>query len=263
MKRRMHGAVSLLGIVFAIASGNAVAGDDSPTISWSTGLEYSSGTYGGTEDIEDLYLPLKGRLKFDRVSFDLTVPYLSVRAPAFTTVTEPGGETVPGSGEIVTETGLGDVIAGITIYDVAYSEDLGIALDLAGKIKFGTADETKGLGTGEQDFTIRADLYKFYEQFTLLTSAGYKFRGDPADIDLDNVLLGSFGGVYMPNENTSLGLIYDYRESALIDSDAISELCAFAARQIDDRWIVQFYAFTGFSDSSADWGAGIQIELGP
>lgn len=263
MNRRMHGAVSLLGIVFAISSSNAVAGDDSPTISWSTGLEYSSGTYGGTDDIEDLYVPIKGRLKFDRVSFELTVPYLSVRAPAFTTVTEPGGETVPGSGEIVTESGLGDVIAGMTIYDVAYSEELGVALDLTGKIKFGTADETKGLGTGEQDFTIRADLYKFFEQFTLLTSAGYKLRGDPAGIDLENVLLGSLGGVYMSSETTSLGLIYDYRESALIDGDNISELSAFAARQIDDRWAVQFYAFTGFSDSSADWGAGIQFELAP
>jgi hypothetical protein len=259
----MRGAVSLLGIVFAISSGNTVAGDDSPTISWSTGLEFSSGTYGGSDDIEDLYLPMKGRLNFDRVSFDLTVPYLSVRAPAFTTISGPGGEAVPGSGELVTESGLGDIIAGITIYDVAYSEELDIALDLAGKIKFGTADETRGLGTGKQDFTVRADLYKFFEQFTLLTSAGYKLRGDPADIDLDNVLLGSFGGVYLPSDNTSLGLIYDYRESALIDGDAISELSAFTSRQIGDRWAVQFYAFTGFSDSSADWGAGIQFKLAP
>ena len=263
MNSRIHGAVSLLGIVFAISSSNAVAGDDNPTISWSTGLEYSSGTYGGTDDIEDFYVPLKGRLKLDRVAFDLTVPYLSVRAPAFTTITEPGGEIVPGSGEIVTESGVGDVIAGITVYDVAYSEELGVALDLSGKIKFGTADDTKGLGTGEQDYTIRADLYKFYEQFTLLTSAGYKFRGDPAGIDLENVLLGSLGGVYMPGDNTSLGLIYDYRESALIDGDAISELCFFTARQMDDKWTVQLYAFTGFSDSSADWGAGIQFELAP
>ena len=90
-----------------------------------------------------------------------------------------------------------------------------------------------------------------------LAQAGYSLH------DLDDVLLGSLGGVYMPNDDTSLGLIYDYRESSLISSDAISELCAFAARQLDDRWSVQFYAFTGFSDSSADWGAGIQFELAP
>ena len=263
MNRRMHGAVGLLGIVFAFLSGTAMAGDDSPTIRWSTGVEYSTGTYGGTADIEDLYVPLKGRLKFGRVSFNLTVPYLSIRAPAFTTITEPGGDIVPGSGEIITESGLGDVIVGMTIYDVAYSDELGIALDLTGKIKFGTADEARGLGTGEQDYTVRADVYKFFEQFTLLTSAGYKLRGDPVDIDLKNVLLGSFGGVYMPSEDTSLGLIYDYRESALTDGDDIAELSAFASRQIDDRWAVQFYVFTGFSDGSADWGGGIQFELAP
>ena len=59
MNRRMHGAVSLLGIVFAISSGGAVADDGNPAISWSTGLEYSSGTYGGAADIEDLYIPHK------------------------------------------------------------------------------------------------------------------------------------------------------------------------------------------------------------
>lgn len=253
-------AAALVAAAFFLLTSIGVAADDNvPNITWSSGLEYSSGTYGGDADIEDLYLPLTMGLNFERMSLDLTVPYLSVRAPGGTTVTGPGGEPVPGSGQTVTEGGLGDVIAGITIYDVMYSNDLGLALDVTGRVKFGTADVDKGLGTGETDFTLRADLYKYLEQFTLLGSVGYKFRGDPADIDLEDVLVGSLGAIYHASDTRSLGVIFDYRESAIAYNDAVSELSAFVSQEFSDTWSVQFYVFTGFTDSSSDWGGGLLL----
>ena len=44
---------TLLALAFALASAGAAA----QSMTWSTGLEYSSGDYGGTEDIEDFYVP--------------------------------------------------------------------------------------------------------------------------------------------------------------------------------------------------------------
>jgi len=253
-------AAALVAAAFFLLTSIGVAAEDNvPNITWSSGLEYSSGTYGGDADIEDLYLPLTMGLNFERMSLDLTVPYLSVRAPGGTTVTGPGGEPVPGSGQTVTEGGLGDVIAGITIYDVMYSNDLGLALDVTGRVKFGTADVDKGLGTGETDFTLRADLYKYLDQFTLLGSVGYKFRGDPADIDLEDVLVGSLGAIYHASDTRSLGVIFDYRESAIAYNDAVSELSAFVSQEFSDTWSVQLYVFTGFTDSSSDWGGGLLL----
>ncbi|MGB5722329.1 MAG: hypothetical protein WBM34_16680 [Woeseiaceae bacterium] len=254
-------AAGLFGIVFIAMSTNAQAEDEVSAISWSTGIEYSTGTYGGTEDIEDTYVPVTVRIRTERAAFELTVPYLSVTAPAGTTITDPGNQPVPGSGPTVTESGMGDIIAGATLYDVLYSDALGMALDLTGKIKFGTADKDKGLGTGEQDFTVRADVYKFFEQFTLMGSAGYKFRGDPADVDLDNVILGSIGGALTVTDDTRIGLMFDYRESAIAESDDVSELSAFLAHNWNDTWHMQLYAFSGFTDSSADWGVGILFEI--
>jgi hypothetical protein len=262
MNKFSYAAAALAAVSLMLTTSSATADDDTARFIWSTGIEYSTGTYGGVDDIEDLYIPLQGRIDFERVSFDLTLPYLSVRAPAGTTVTDANGEPIPGSGEVITESGLGDVIAGVTLYDLVYSRDLGIAIDLTGKIKFGTADAARGLGTGEQDYTVRTDLYKFFDQFTLLGSAGFKFRGDPADLDLENVWLGSVGGVYLPNEITSIGLIYDYRESAFAGGDAIAELSGFISRQIADKWSIQFYAFTGIGDSGADRGLGISLSTG-
>ena len=261
MNTRNRCAVVMPGIVFAILSAAASAQGSESAIRLSTGLEYSSGDYGGTETIEDLYVPVIGGVSYGRMSFEITVPYLSVTAPAGTTITEPGGEPVSGSGTTTTESGLGDIIAGATFYDVFYSIDHDIAVDLTGKIKFGTADENKGLGTGEQDYTLRVDLFKFFEQFTLSGSAGYKFRGDPVHQDLENVFLGSIGGVFAANDKARYGLIYDYRESALPDGDAVSEVSAFLSRALSDTWRLQFYAFTGFSDSSPDWGGGILVSV--
>lgn len=254
-------AAGWFGIALFTLCACAQAAEGDSAISWTTGIEYSSGTYGGTEDIEDLYVPVIARITGDRLAVELTVPYLSVTGPSGTAITDPGDEPIPGSGPVTTESGMGDIILGATLYDVIYSDSYGVALDLTGKIKFGTADEAKGLGTGEQDFTLRADLYKYLEQLTLLASAGYKFRGDPSGLDLENVLLGSVGGAMAVSDSTQFGLIYDYRESALVDGDALSEMSIFVSHDWSDNWHLQIYAFSGFSDSSPDWGLGVLFEI--
>lgn len=262
MNSRMQGAGALLAFATLMASANSLADESGVVVSWSTGVEISSGTYGGTEDIEDLYLPIIARVDLDRLSFELTVPYLSSKAPVGTTGIGVGDDPVPGSGPIATESGVGDVIAAFTLYDVFNSVRHDLALDLTGRIKFGTADESKGLGTGEQDFTARADLFKFFDRITLLGSAGYKFRGDPPDLELENVLLGSVGGVYALTADSRVGLVYDYRESALASGDHVSELSAFLSRRLNDSWQIQLYGFKGFGDSAADWGAGVLLKIG-
>jgi hypothetical protein len=161
---------------------------------------------------------------------------------------------------MTTESGLGDIIGSVTVYDVLRSSRMNIAMDLTGKVKFGTADEDKGLGTGKNDYTVQADVYKFMDDFTLLGSIGYRLRGDPEDIDLDNVLIASLGGIYWFTPDVSGGLFFDFRESAISGNDSIQELSAFVSRRISENWKLQFYALTGFTDSSPDWGGGIQVK---
>jgi len=256
MNSQANGAAVLVAAALALAGGSTIAQDNSANISWATGLEYATGTYGGTEDIEELYLPINVRADFDRVSVSITVPYLSVQAPAGSTLPDIGGELIDDPGTVTTESGLGDVIASATVYDVFYSDNYDVALDLTGKIKFGTADLDKGLGTGEHDYTMRADLYKFFDGFTLMGSAGYKWRGDPAGVDLDDVMLGSIGGLFSVSEKSRIGVFYDYRESAIPGNDAVSEVSVLVSRHMSENWQIQFYGFTGFSDSSVDWGTG-------
>ena len=109
------------------------------------GAEYTTGDYGGDESVDEFYLPVTATVDFARVGLRLTVPFLSVRAPEFTTITGPDGQPVIGEGPTTTESGLGDVLASITVFDVLSAGGGDFALDLTGKVKFGTADVDKGL----------------------------------------------------------------------------------------------------------------------
>lgn len=75
-----------------------------------------------------------------------TVPYLSVRAPVGTIITNSQGQAVVGEGAISTKNGLGDIVAGITFYDLHVNKSLDMVMDATAKVKVGTADEIKDMG---------------------------------------------------------------------------------------------------------------------
>jgi len=60
-------------------------------------------------------------------------------------------------------------------------------LDVAGNIKFGTADANKNLGTGENDYSAQLDGYYTFSKTTLFATAGYKVIGAPAGITVNNM----------------------------------------------------------------------------
>lgn len=260
MKLTLVRIVPLLGCLIMFDGTEALAQDDDTRFTLSGGMDFTSGRYGGDVDIEEFYAPLTMTVESGRVGYRLTVPYLSVRAPEGTVIFDPGGEPVPGSGDIVTESGLGDVIGSVTLYDVINNRQLGFAMDLTGKVKFATADEDKGLGTGENDYSVQADFYKFADRLTLLGSMGYKFRGEPTGIDLSDTFMASVGGTYKFSTDVRGGLIFDYRESAISNGDSIQELTGFVSRRIGENWRFQVYAIAGFTDSTPDWGGGVQIK---
>ena len=100
--------VAVAAVVLASADGTAR--EPGADLRISSGVEYSTGKYGGTDDIEELYVPFTFRIGLDRVGLRLTVPYLRVAAPNDTVITDPGTEPLPGSGASVTEGGLGDAV---------------------------------------------------------------------------------------------------------------------------------------------------------
>ena len=169
-KHLVPGSVAALLAATGLASAQQqpaaadTASVQSGSFSLTTGVDYSTGKYGGTSSTDILYVPLTGAYEMDKWLFKLTVPYISVTGP---------GNVVRGIGIIKnkapgprkTQSGLGDVVAGVTrnLIDVTSS---GTLIDLTGKIKFGTADAGKGLGTGENDYAAQVDLTQTVSRLT-------------------------------------------------------------------------------------------------
>ncbi len=92
------------------------------------------------------------------------------------------------------ETGFGDIKIGAKykILDDYLGQKVGLALK--GKIKFGTADENKGLGTGTTGGGIDLILSKNIKYAAdLHASIGYEFEGDPTGVNLANAFKWGFG----------------------------------------------------------------------
>lgn len=230
---------------------------ESGTFTLTTGYDYSSGEYGDDEETEISAIPLAAKYELDRWTFKVTIPYIRITGP---------GDVVPSIGQITqtpgrnrtTETGWGDTVASAT-YSFYPSMVQGMVIDLTGKVKFDTADEDKGLGTGENDYATQIDVYKVFGKFTAIAGVGYRVYGNPSYATLDNVFYGSVGGAYKLTQKTSVGAIYDYRPRITDAGSEISEVLSFVSHKLSDQWKMQAYFVKGFSDGSPDYGGGAML----
>jgi len=231
------------------------------------GVDYSSGDYGQTDDTQMLYLPFT--LKYESLPWglQLTVPWLSIAGSGTVVGGIDGGIVIGGHGAIgghgkrqrqTTESGLGDVVAGVSFaLDTLWG--FGPLVDLTAKTKFATADETRGLGTGENDYSLQVDIANSYGRFTPFGTLGYKFMGDPPDFDLNDVLFASAGVDYWFHPALSGGVSFDFRESSSLASTDAEELLTYLNWKFTDRWSVNGYGVLGLSDGSPDSAIGVQL----
>jgi len=223
-----------------------------------TGAEYITGKFGGTESVDQLYIPVTARYTTNWYSVRLTIPYISLTAPTGTV--QADGTIIPGTGPIVTESGIGDVVASATYRDAFNTEVASdYAVDFTAKVKFGTADPDKGLGSGENDYTVQTELYKFKDRTMLFGILGYKFRGDPPGVNLNNSWIAYVGGDYRLTPAFRAGVDFYYQEALFTGSDDQMEISAFLRYRLSNTQYLRSYLLTGFGDASPDWGVGMFI----
>ena len=223
------------------------------------GVEYTNGTYGSSQSTHVVYAPVTAKLENGVHTAKLILPYLVVSTPAggdIIAIDDSGRSIRDGDGRLVTESGLGDIVASYG-YNLLDSRASGTIVDMVAKIKFGTADATRGLGTGENDYALQLDGLKTLARFTTLGTLGYKVLGDPVGVNFDNVWFSAVGGAYRYSAQGSIGLIYDYRQAATAAADAQREFTAYLGTKTDSGNRFQVYVLAGLSDSSPDWGAGL------
>lgn len=225
----------------------------------STGVDYSNGDYGSVQDTEIWYAPLTGKYEVENWVFRLTVPYIRITGPRGAVVGGTEGPiVVRGDTQArTTEEGLGDIVGAATYSFFPTSPEMPL-VEFTGKVKFPTADDADGLGTGEFDYTLQTDISKTYGRLTPFGTLGYRFLGDPNGFDLDDVFFLSAGFDYKLAEPWSAGLIYDYRTASSDFADDGNELAPYVSYRVAD-WTFTGYGIVGFTDGSPDEGAGLQV----
>ena len=250
-------AMVLAAGLIAAASPLALCADGVTTVS--AGADYSTGKYGASERTAVLYVPTYAKYETGPWTLKLVVPYIRITGPGNVIGAADNRITLPGAGATRrTETGLGDVVAS-GFYNVLGGRDASLGLDMGVKIKFATADESRGLGTGKNDYSVQADLFKPVGAFTAFGTLGYRWYGDPPGIDLRNVPYAAIGASYRISQPTSAGFVYDWRNRIVQAGARVSELTAYVSRKFSGDWKLQLYAVRGFADGSPDFGAGLTL----
>lgn len=270
----------LVSMVVASALGlymQSACAEDPGHATVSAGFDYSTGNYGTPFNTEIWDVPLSAGYAADRWSVKLTVPFISISG---------ANDVIPGIGRVknsnphgrgrgkgnsgggvmpppVTETsgsasGLGDVVAQAS-YGLVRDDAANFGLDVTGKIKIGTADENKGLGTGKNDYGLGLGAYKGFGAWTLFADAGYTKYGSSTYIPLHGGWNGDLGAGYKLDDANTIGAYYYYRQKISDYGYQLSEGTAYWDHKFGDSLRLQAYALAGFSNGSPDWGAGANV----
>lgn len=262
--RGLCAAVLLLLVGVASA---AAQQDDARWWSLTTSFNYSEGDYGTDDDTTLIYVPVTlGVTPLNWFTLRLTVPY--IRQTSQNVVSTGGGIAVRKEGqgklarpaESTTEDGIGDVLLRASFIVVKEGE---LVPEIAPylKIKFPTADEDRGLGTGEFDEAIGIDLSKRIvgNLFGYLTLA-YTFIGDPPGTDFDDTFGWSVGASYAVTQPFS---VYAFVDGATAISDQADpvELRVGAEYRLTRVVKLTGSVTRGLTDGAADWGVSAGLAL--
>jgi Putative MetA-pathway of phenol degradation len=262
-----------VGIALALLGATPACPEDAPTFAedesrWhlSTSFNYLKGDYGTGKDTEIMYVPFTFGVRLDRFRLSLTVPYL--RQTSQNVVLTGGGvaakkkdtQAAP-STESRTEDGLGDILLRAS-FIVLREQPLLPEIEPYLKIKFPTADEDRGLGTGEFDETIGVDFSKtFLNRLAVYLTLAYTFIGSPPGENFDNSFGWSIGAAFGVAPPFSIFAFLDGSTAIAPGQDNPLELRIGAEYRLIKALKLTGSVMKGLSDGSADWGVSAGLAL--
>ncbi|MDE2028861.1 MAG: transporter [Candidatus Omnitrophica bacterium] len=191
----------------------------SPSYLWgaSSSVTYATGDFGTGTTTDIVYIPVTVSRYFSKGKLDFTIPYVYKRSgPGITLVGGRGFRTNHASDGTSTASGLGDILLKGSYYLLQEEDSDPLNASLIDQIKFPTADDKKGLGTGKFDDAIGTELSKsLNNNWQVFTNLYYTFVGSPSGEDLENQFTFDAGAGYKINSQAWAHLYYE-ESTALI-----------------------------------------------
>ncbi len=259
----------LLAVGLLFCQTGSVLGASTTPLSVSLGFDFASGDYGTDQTTDSTRIPLTiGYTPSDRLDFELVIPYLyqsnnsavslggmhfSVQNSGTTGGGMGGGGGTANSG--TSQSGLGDITLTTGYVLLAEKEQSPMFRPLV-YVKFPTADENKGLGTGAYDFGGGLSLGKGVGNWFTYAEALYIVPGSTASFNPDNYWTYLVSASYALSERLSYGV--DLSGATAAFAGGSNALYAEASL---NYWTSQTgsiggYVSKGLSTGSADYALG-------
>lgn len=250
---------ALTALLFGISTHFAVAQQADIEQALSIGGYFARGDYGEAVDTEIKYVPVTYEWNAGEWGLQFTAPYLQVTGLGNVLVNVGGVTQAVAGAEVTTSSGPGDAIASLIYRVPPWAESVPF-VDLRLDVKLPTADETKGMGTGEVDASVQVDLSQDFSGIVGFATLGYTWRGETTLFPgLADAAFAQVGLALPINNRVNIGAYYDYREAASEFSAESHELLPYVNWQLSEQWSVTGLLSTGFTQASADFGALAQL----
>jgi hypothetical protein len=221
------------------------------------GLYFQSGDYGTEDETRMFYAPFVLGGWYDRFFASLTVPF---EVMDFEDTVLSGGRR-----DSNVESGMGDVwLSGG--FQLLEGTGMRPYVILQGDVKFPTADEERGLGTGEYDFGGRIQAgWSFGGGFRGYVEAGYGSFGEPsyAAASYEGSCMGGLGAGWEAGRGHEIWV--SLRGHTEIEEDTDGALMVYAqyAGPLFSGDRILLIAGLGLADGSPDYlvGASYRIYL--
>jgi hypothetical protein len=234
-------------------------------VTFSTGFDYTKGSYGTPHATKLLYIPFTFLYDADTYSVDATFPYLHQAGPTGQTIV--GGRVIPlgapvlgrATPRIATVHGWGDLVLGGTRYFEGES-DASPVYSLRVQVKFGTANQDIGLGTGKNDYTFSGGVLRLWgDNWVLSGDLGYTRFGSPSGVRLKPAIFASIGGAYRFGDRSRIGLTGYGSGSNLAGTPAPVDVTTYYAFSPSKSMQLRAYLLKGLSQGSANHGFGLSV----
>ncbi|MCK9419957.1 MAG: transporter [Nitrospirae bacterium] len=204
---------------------------------------YKTGDFGTPTTSSLYYLSSTIGYVAPRYDVSVTVPYLSLTNKA--------------SGQSLSESGIGDVILrGGAVFIPEGS--IGFSLNGTMALKLPTADDTKGLGTGETDYGAFLGMHQRIENFKLSLTGGYIKIGDPAAINYNDIYLYGVG-ISRIFGRTNIAASFEGRRAMVPGAENPQEVSVGFFHVLSVDYAIRGSAFKGLNNGGPDFGMDFGI----
>lgn len=224
------------------------------------GWHSSSGSYGS---------PIETR--FDAVSFGLGVvstnwsvefalPYLR-RKSGFAT---PIGDDFASAGGLLPEGtgGWGDAYLLLTRRSLVHDTASGVHLDLSGAVKLDTGNVERGLSTGKRDYSLGAEVHRYFGQVHAGLSASYTRVGKIPVFGLRNHLSSRLRLHWYASDDVLLGASLHAGRPLTEGGPSRRDVGLNLDVRLYGGTRLDVYAHKGLADGSPDRAFGARISVG-